>query len=307
MKLLLGKILIGLILALVSWSTSAAGLPYAMQVQNPERDIAYFVGDVIKRTVELDVKAPYELAPGSVPTKGVMRKGIELREVGLTDRKSSDATHYRLQLTYQVFNRGDFAKKLELPQELLQLTNGGKPIPLIVPAWQFQVSPISARGEVYIEKDMSPYRGPLLVKFGYLKPLLAVFLLMVLAAMCGLTYINGDANWFPGMGGPFAASYRRIAGLPHSPEGARAAATSIHQAFNRTHGENVFFQNLDQFLQNNPGFQSARAEIATFFDLSNHLLYGISVGNQPSMGPSMGMPVLLEFCKRCRDCERGVA
>ena len=303
MKSLLGKLLIGLMLTLVSLSASAAGLPYEMHIQNPERDIAYFVGDVIKRTVELDVKTPYELAPGSVPTKGVMRKGMELREVSLTDRKSSDATHYRLQLTYQVFNRGDYAKKLELPSEALQLNNGGKPVPVVIPAWQFQVSPISARGEVYIEKDMSPYRGPLLVKFGYLKPLLAVFLLMVLAAICGLTYINVDAAWFPGMGGPFAASYRRIISLPHSPEGALAAATSIHQAFNLTHGENVFFQNLDQFLQNNPGFQSVRTEITSFFDLSNHLLYGISVGKQPSAG----MPVLLEFCKRCRDCERGVA
>jgi mxaA protein len=127
--------------------------------------------------------------------------------------------------------------------------------------------------------------------------------MMVLAAVCGLAYINGDASWFPGMGGPFAASYRQIGSLPNSPEGALAAATSIHQAFNLTYGENVFFQNLDQFLQNHPGFQSARAEIASFFELSNHLLYGISAGDSPSAN----IPALLEFCRHCRDCERGVA
>lgn len=304
---MLPRILLISLLMLASIQVSAAGVPYSVHVQNPEQDIAYFVGDVIRRTVELDVMAPYELAPGSVPVKGMMRKGIELRDIQLSQRKSHDATHYRLELAYQVFTRADYAKKVELPREVLQLKAGGARVTLAIPAWQFQVSPISAHGETYLEQDMSHYRGPLLVDFGYPKLWMGVFLGMVLAAFGGLVYINGDANWFPGMGGPFAASYRKVASLPDDPASALDAATAIHKAFNQTFGENVFHHNLEQFLHNNSGFQAIRAEISAFFELSNHLLYGVSVNSQQSSDISSLISLLREFCRRCRDCERGIA
>lgn len=299
------KLLAAFILLLLSAVASAASVPYKMQVQNPKRDIGYFVGDIIQRSVELEVKSPYKLAAGSLPIKGLMRKGIELREISLTEKQSSDVIRYRLRLTYQVFAHNDYAKKIELPKEALKLANVGKPITAVIPAWSFRLSPIAAHGEVYIEEDMSPYHGPMLVEFGYLKPLLAGSLGLVLASLFGLIYINGDAAWFPGMGGPFAASYRKIIGLPDNPGSEREAVTSIHHAFTQTFGENLFEQGLEEFIKKHPAFLRIRPEIELFFQISNTILYGTYHQPSDKDEPSY-REILAGFCERCRNCERGV-
>jgi mxaA protein len=287
---------------LVSITAFAVNPPYTLQVKNPERSIGYFVGDIIQRSVELEVTPPYTLVHGALPVKGMMRQGIELRDIRLTETKSSDKIRYRLELSYQVFSRSNFAQKIALPQETLKFSNAGKAISATVPAWQFRVSPIAAHGEVYIEQDMSPYRGPMLVGFGYLKPLLAVSLGLVVISLFGLIYMHGDTAWFPGMGGPFAASYRNISSLSEHPESLQAGVASMHHAFRLTFGETLFPERLDQFIKKYPAFLSIKPEIDAFFDISNQVLYSESAGQQSGY-----MQQLLEFCARCRDCERGVA
>jgi mxaA protein len=290
-------------LALFPALSAAASTPYEMRVYNPEKKFGYVVGDIIHRSVELEVKTPYTLTPGSTPTRGVMRKGIELREAKLTTRKTAEQTTYRLDLVYLVFTRADTAHTFELPMEKLQLVRNGQRVPVVVPPWRFQVSPLAAHGEKYIEKDMSPYRPPILVEISYLRWGLLLFLGVILVAFAGLTYINADATWFPGMGGPFAMSYRKIADLPEDAASAADAVAAIHQAFRQTFGENLFPQNLDEFVGRHPGFMALRSEMATFFEATNHLLYGAPA----TMPASSQLAALREFCRRCRDCERGVA
>lgn len=127
--------------------------------------------------------------------------------------------------------------------------------------------------------------------------------MLMLVGIGGLIYLHADEAWFPGMGGPFAACYRKIACLEDSPEGLLVAATSIHVALNQTLGENVFSQNLEQLFQQKPAFKSLEAEIASFFTLSNHLLYGMTL-NEPAVARVSDLQAL---CKSCRDCERALA
>lgn len=297
------KILIAFLLILLSLPSSAAEKLYDIRVHNPERNIAYVVGDIIKRTVELEVKHPSELIASSLPAEGMERRGIELREVSIKQRKLSVATHYSIAFSYQVFSRAKLAKKFELPSETIQITKAGKPIVITVPAWEFTVSPLANDGETYIENDMSPYRAPLLLDAFMLKPALTVFIVMMVVAIGGLTYLHGDDAWFPGMGGPFAASYRKISSLPEGDDSLLVAASSIHEALNTTLGENVFIQNLDQLFQHKPAFKSLEQEITSFFTISNYLLYDLKVNHQALIRLSD----LQEFCKNCRDCERQVS
>lgn len=291
------------LLMFYSLVASAADLPYKLQVQNPERDIAYVVGDKIKRTVNLEVKKPYTLTLKSLPAEGLRRNGIELREIRVEQRETVEVKQYHLEFDYQVFTRSDVVSKFELPREVLHLGTDGKSLNLLIPAWQFQVSPLATYSRGDIEKDMSPYRPPLTVDSPVLEYLLAGFLLLMLAGVGGLVYLHADEAWFPGMGGPFAASYRKIANLDDSSEGLRAAATSIHIALNQTLGENVFSQNLEQLFQQKPAFKTLEAEISSFFALSNHLLYGMTLSEPVAARISD----LLAFCKSCRDCERALA
>lgn len=298
----LSKVLAGIALLLLT-QASVADSPLRIAVQNPEKAINYIVGDRFRRSVELDVPSPYKLQPGSLPVKGTSMQGIELDDVRLTEKQFFKNTHYRLQLDYQIFRSSDHAIKIELPPQKLKVAHAGLSYNIVVPAWQFRVSPIAAQGVVDVEADMSPYRGPLLVNPGYLPYVLGGFLLMTLIAAAGLIYINADKTWFPGMGGPFAASYREIERLGYEPQHLKIAVTSIHRAFNRTYGENLFAHDLPHFIQMHARFAAVSNEIAQFFSLSDSILFGSGA----DLPPATALAALADFCAQCRHCERGVA
>ena len=298
------KILIALLLLLVS-ITSAAATLYDLSVQNPKKDISYVVGDIFIRTVLLNVKAPYKLSSASLPTKSSNQNGIEVSAIKVTEKQSSKVTHYQIELKYQIFTSSKVVKKLEVANYPLKITHAGKFANVTVPAWQFRVSPLAVDGEVYVENDMSPYRGPILVESGYVKLLLGLFLSMILLALAGLIYINADSAWFPGMGGPFAMSYRELSGfesyLKQDITLLQQATTSIHRAFNKTFGENVFATDINTFLHKHPNFGSIQEEISYFFQLSNQVLFTFNSTSATSI------VALKKFCEQCRHCERSVA
>lgn len=310
MKINLMKTIIMSMLVLFA-STSIAAERYELRIQNPKKQIGYVVGDTFTRTLMLDVKAPYKLSPASIPAKGLSAKGIELSAVKVSEKQSSKATRYQIQLNYQIFTSNATVKKLEIAKHPLKITHAGKPLIVTVPAWQFRVSPLAVNGEVYIENDMSPYRGPMLVESGNAKLLLGVFFSMVLVALAGLIYINADLAWFPGMGGPFAMSHRELAGLtnlnesmsPNDTALIQQAATSVHRAFNKTYGENVFATNIDEFLERHPKFASIKQEIHDFFSASHHVLFAVNASSKNNTS----ITELIQFCEQCRHCERSVA
>jgi len=293
-----------------------------LRITNPKRSVGYVAGDIFKRTLELEVAEPYTLSRASLPAEGVTHAGIELRKVEVDEKRLSETTRYRIVMTYQVFAHSRTASKIRIPTQSLQVTANGKSQRIPVPGWSFRISPLAAHGEIDIEKDMSPYRAPLQVETGHLKPTLGFFLVLVLISVLGLVYINADKAWFPGMGGPFAESYRKVSTLENSPDALNKAITSIQNAFNSTFGENLFGHDLDKFVQKHPNFTKLRDEIERFFSISNHLLFGVE--ETPSQhtlaeflkqcqhtaaSPGKAMhtiPGLTEFCRACRDCERRI-
>ena len=288
-------------------TTSMATELYELHIQNPKKQIGYMVGDVFTRTIELNVKAPYKLSAASVPTEGLTQKGIELSSVKVSEKQTSKSTRYQLQLKYQLFTSGPTVRKLEIAKHPLILTHAGKSFKINIPQWKFRVSPLAVNGEVYIEQDMSPYRGPMLVNATHTQYWLGIFLLIALLATFGLIYINADLAWFPGMGGPFAMSYRKITHLSETRTEDNAiiqqATTNIHHAFNQTFGENVFATDIDLFVQRHPTFANIKQEISQFFNASNHVLFAVNTKDKHPVS----IAALIQFCAQCRHCERSVA
>lgn len=282
---------------LLALSTQAADDPrYSMRIDNPQRDVGIIVGDVLTRTVNLGVMPPYALASSSLPAKGLNRRGIELRDIDVVKGSTSGATRYTLRLDYQVFTSADTSTKVALPAETLQLTGNGKPVKVMVPAWNFRVSPLAANNETHIEQDMSQFRGPMLRETATAKRLLPAFITLIALSSIALLYLNGSRRWLPGMGGPFAAACRQLRHLPAN--GAQQAVTAIHQAFNRTFGTNVFITDMPQFLEAHPRFLPLRHEIEDFFSLSNTVRFGSGSTDRYTLHK------LRYFCVLCRDCER---
>lgn len=301
------KIMLACVLFTLASNTLAAEL-YELRIQNSKKQIGYVVGDIFTRTIDLNVKAPYKLSSASIPAKGLQQKGIELRSVKVTEKQTAKSTRYQLQLKYQIFTSGPTVRKLEIAKHPLIITHAGNSLKINIPQWKFRVSPLAVNGKVYIEQDMSPYRGPMLVETTHTKYLLGTFLILTLLATLGLIYINADLTWFPGMGGPFAMSYRKISSLPevgNTEDSAviQQAATSIHHAFNQTFGENLFATDIDLFVQKHPTFANIKQEIGQFFKASNHVLFAVNTSDKPHIS----IAALVQFCALCRHCERNVA
>lgn len=137
---------------------------------------------------------------------------------------------------------------------------------------------------------------------------LKVLLVLLVLSILALLYILGKGAWLPRMGGPFARAYRQIkkqANLPQgaTAEGVRHAVSSMHAALNTSAGHSLFAGNLDQFLAKKPAFKAIEAEIHQFFGLSNQVFFEPNAKHTLDLEP---LAWLKQFCRRCRDCERGL-
>lgn len=275
----------------------------------PERNVGYTVGDVLERTVILEVKKPYKLIHTSLPIVGYERRykgqviGIELRHIKVDESAGSDATTYQLHLAYQVFTNNIVPKPAILPAEVVKFSGDGKVFEYRIPSWSFRISPLAVYGSVKLETDMSPFRGPLLLNAHGEKLRLKILGGIFAVSLLGLLYVLGANTWLPRMGGPFARAYRALRKLPDTEEGLRQAVARVHESFNATAGNAVFGGNVDTFLRQKPAFAPLKADIERFFGLSRQVYFEPGAAHETGEHP---IAWLRQFCKRCRNCERGL-
>ena len=283
----------------------------SIKIQEPERSVGYTVGDVLTRNITFKIKKPYLLIDESLPIIGYERRykgqliGIDLSDLKHVKKEESDAVEHTLTLSYQVFTNNVVAKHGSLPSEYLRIMNTqNKQIAKYrIPSWDFAISPISIYGAVKVESDMSGFRGPLLLDNSKEKQRLKVLLTILALSLLGLLYMLGKHAWLPRMGGPFAKTYRLIRKSSNTPQDIQKAVSSMHQSLNTTAGMSVFSGNLEQFFNRKPGFKPIQSEIEQFFALSRQVFF------EPNAKHNVGeKPIqwLAQFCRRCRDCERGL-
>lgn len=295
------RLFLSIFLYTLSMLSIADEQPYKLQIQEPVKKVGYFVGDIIERSIKIETSKSYRLSIGSLPVKGITRNNIELHDIKLIESHKGDHATYFIQLKYQIFARADYAAKFNLPEETLTLVESDKSLNISIPTWSFTVSPLASKAEAYIAEDASSYRGPMLVEFGYFVPAFMGSLLVVIASLFGLIYINGNDTWLPKMGGTFASSYLKIATLSDGNEQLEDATNLLHQSFNKTYGENLFQRDIERFVKTHPSFKPEVAAIKEFFQQSNCILFGEEVSAQN------GLLEMKRLAKVFRHCERGVA
>lgn len=283
----------------------------SLQLQDPERTVGYTVGDILTRHVTLNIKKPYQLIDESLPIIGYERRyrgqlvGINLSDIKHVKKDDGDSVNHDLSLSYQVFTNNVVAKNGALPAEYLRIINtkSKEIVKYRIPSWDFAISPLSIFGAVKIESNMSSYRGPLLLDNSDEKQRLKVLLTILGLSLLGLLYMLGKYAWLPKMGGPFAKTYRTIRKSPNTAQGLQHAVSSMHQSLNKTAGFSLFNGNLNQLFEKKPGFKQIESEINQFFGLSRQVFFEPNAkhdaGNEP-------IQWLAQFCRRCRDCERGL-
>lgn len=286
---------------------SSKELPVDITAINPEREVGYHVGDVLTRTLILKVADKYELLPTSIPIPGNQKRyrnkeqGIEIYASDLKHEHSGDHNIYTLRLSYQVFTSSIVAKPAALPPEFVKFTGEGQLYRVRLPSWNFRISPLAVYGSVRIEKDMSQFRGPLLLDDKRQQLTLRIALVVLGLSLLGLLYILGNRSWLPRMGGPFAKAMRIVRKTPQDAAGVQLAVSSLHQAFNQHAGHSVF--TAEEVLAKLPQFGVMQAEIQQFFQLSRAVFFDAKA---PSSLNEPAHVWLRKFSRRCRDVERGL-
>lgn len=326
MKKFMRNLLLTMILSLSSvaaYALDVTRLPdvkdgvVSIQTQDPVKDIGYVVGDVLTRNITLTIKKPYYLVEESLPIIGFEKTyrgqpiGVYLNGLKHTKKDVGEQIVHHLTLDYQIFTSSVVAKRAAVLAEYVRLVNTSDKEDLVkyrIPMWEFVISPLSVFGQIKVEDDMSQFRGPMLLDASNEKRRFKTLLVFLTLSLLGLLYILGKSAWLPRMGGPFAKAYRAIkkqANLPQgaTSEGVRYAVSSMHSALNTSAGHSLFADNLDQFLAKKPAFKAIEAEMQQFFGLSNQVFFEpnakYTLGSEP-------LTWLKQFCRRCRDCERGL-
>ena len=275
-------------------------------LNDPERDSGYTIGDLITRNITLEVKQPYVIQETSLPIVGYERRrkgqvtGIELAKIGTEQRSGSTSNIYTLHLTYQIFTSSVVAKPAALPAEFVKFTDGKTLFQYRIPSWSFRISPIAVFGSVKVEKDMSTFRGPLLIDASVEKQRLKVFISLLILSSLGLLYVLGANEWLPGMGGAFAKAYRDLRKLPKNAEGLKLGVERMHHAMNTCAGVSVF--NAEGLITSHAAFATLTEELNQFFLLSRTVFF------EPTALSGLQDPQtwLRQFCLNCRHVERGL-
>ncbi|MDR2874978.1 MAG: hypothetical protein LBV44_03500 [Methylobacillus sp.] len=280
----------------------------SVQTVEPARDVGYTVGDVLERTIILEAKKPWQLVETSLPIVGNEQKrknkgnGIEVREVRLEKSAGINTTTYTLHLSYQVFTNNVVSKPAVLPAEMVKFGNGsGENFEVRVPSWSFRISPLAVYGSVVVERDMSGFRGPITLDAKREVLTLRVALVVFALSLIGLLYVLGSRAWLPRMGRPFARALRDLKKLSDTPEDLSRGVARVHEAINATAGNSVF--DASGLLRRKPNFAPVAAGLDQFFALSRTVFFEPSAPHDAGENP---LAWLRQFCRRCRDCERGM-
>lgn len=275
----------------------------------PDRAVGYVIGELVPRTVKLEVAKPYTLLETSLPIPGYERRykgqvsGIELRKISTEVSSGTNSTTYTLHLAYQVFKTSLTATPAALPAETVKFSGNKQIFDYRIPSWNFRISPLAVYGSVVIEKDMSQYRGPLLLDASKHVQRMKILLGVLAVSLLGLLYILGKYTWLPRMGKPFAKAYRELHKLGKQPQTAQSlqqALQSLHQAINTSAGGSVF--NAQAFITSQPAFSHQQADLEQFFALSRSVFFETAAPagiHQPEQW-------LRQLCLNCRHTERGL-
>ena len=278
-----------------------------ISILDPNQKVGYTVGDYINREITLTVKEPFKLIEESLPIVGYEKRyrgqllGISLKAINVSKKTKDGLTTYVIKLKYQIFTNNVVAKPASITADYYRFINPNEPKKIQkfrVPAFTFAISPIAIFGDVKIENDMSPYRGPFLkdkipeenkIKF-------SLFALIII--LLTFIYIYGRYTWLPNR--TFSMVYRRFKKQKPSAANTKKIITALHAGFDNLIEQSLFEDNIALLIKKNGSFKHIEKELHTFFKISRALFFQKDIKlDQDELNKW-----LINFSLHCRMCER---
>ena len=252
--------------------TSAA----VVNIINPSKSVGIQIGDLLNREITIELSKPYQINKNAFPVKGSSKDGIELSDIHVDTTTQDEKTVYKINLTYQVFSYSAKPDVVQLPAEHISIA--GKHQSALtaatdIPAWRFWQASLVPTGIKNAKEHIQPQYKSTLIDVNPHKTRLKILFSMLIAGLVGLIYVNADKQWLPFMNGAFAQAHRKIKKLNKDKSGEQKALLYMHQAFNQTHGANLFANDIDDFITAHPAFASQKTAIVQFFERSNAALF----------------------------------
>ncbi|CAI8746555.1 hypothetical protein [Methylococcus capsulatus] len=260
------------------------------------RAFGYVIGDLIRHEVRVETDAGQGIEAASLPREGWINRWLLLRRVEVR----REGRRRILTLEYQTFYAPLEVKNLTIPGFELQLAGSGER--LAVPDWTFTTAPIRALSVLRAEgPSMRPDAAP--APLPTLGPA-AASVGSGLAATGALAWWAYLSAWLPfvSRGRHFAEArrvLRDLRGLGDSREALRRGFSCLHQAFNRTSGEPLFIEGLDEFFRSHPAYDLLRDEIQDFFLASYEVFFG-----EGAPAPSFDLARMEALARSCQLAER---
>jgi mxaA protein len=286
------------------WGAAAADGTLNATTSEP-RAFGYHVGDLIERDVTVHVPNGLKLDEASMPRPGARGKALELQKVSRRAESESGGMRHELRLTYQVFMSPPEVRTLEIAAFSLHFTGTPRDQDLRVEAWPVTVSPLVPVDPSPREGlgDLRPDRLPPAVDTGPTRWRLIAYGVVLLLLLAYLAQVYVAAPWWARRRRPFALAWQQLRGLPAPIDAtaSRVAFQRVHDALNQTAGEVLFEHSIDRFLTEQPRYAGLRPELLRFFQQSRREFFGQAA---PAANDAQW---LVEFCRQCRDVERGAA
>ncbi len=278
----------------------AVTAPNVIQVQNPPTYAGIRLGDVLRRSLQVETDAGDTLETASLPLKGLQRQGVELRQVTVHQQAKAGKTRVTVDFEYQVFASPGQPAQWQLPTETLAFSHGGH---VALPAWRFWLMAqlpdrLHPAKPTLIAQHKAPFADTAAAQRG-----LQGSLLLAAVGLLVLLYRNADGRWLPSwlpmMNGHFARATRTLKGLPATAQGQKQASLVLMQAFHAQFGQHMLASQVEAFVQQQPAFQSLLPQISQFFVQANAVLYG-----QPAPDAAAYLLQCRQLARQLRACER---
>ena len=280
-----------------------------LDIKDPEQRVGYTIGDIIKREIVFVVKKPYKLIEESLPIVGYEKKyrgqalGISLTKIDVKKNIGKSESEFKIKLEYQIFTNNVVAKPAFITADYYRLINPEDPKKVVkhrIPELTIAVSPISIFGDIKVENDMSPYRGPFKMEVDRHIENLKQSIIGLIICIILLLYIYSQFSWLPGQNKFFSYVYKKNKKNKPLQQSNEKFIEDIHNSFNQTIGNTLFKDNKSILYKKNKNFKYIEKELDTFFNLSRNIFFE----QNKKINHEAVHNWLLLFCKHCRMCER---
>jgi len=278
-----------------------------IDVLDPNQKVGYTVGDYIEREIYLTVREPFKLIEESLPIVGYEKRyrgqllGISLKAIDVSKESTDEFSTYLIKLKYQIFTNNVVAKPASITADYYRFINPNEPKKIQkfrVPAFTFAISPIAIFGDVKIENDMSPYRGPFFLNKIPEENKIKFSLIALLIISLVLVYIYGRYTWLPSR--TFSMVYKRFKKQKPSAANTKKIITALHSGFDNLIEQSLFEDNIPLLIKKNSSFKHIEKELHTFFKISRALFFQKHIKlDQDELNKW-----LVNFALHCRMCER---